>query len=1093
MTDSGPGDDTFPVHARVRHAEHGLGVVLEADRRTITVAFDHGADSLRLNPRTAMITRLRWEVGDPVQLVGPDAAATVRRVAQSGDLFRYTVEMAASGERRVVPEQDLAPREIVRSPDELLAAGDFDHSRNFFFRTTAHDLRAVRQLVGVSGTIARIVPRPHQMFVAQRVLRAPSARFLLADEVGLGKTIEAGLIIQELRARGSLDHVLVITPTNLAIQWLQEMRTKFNERFVLLDTPSRLDDARARAPTANPWDVNRAVISTHTFVTRNKAHWDELLAVPWDLVIVDEAHHARRALDGKGSWEATQLYRFLQDLSRRTRGLLLLTATPMQLDPSELFSLVELIDPALFYSNEAFVERTKRNRHVNDLVGRVTRFAELAPQDQYETVRDILSDSALEVRTDDLTELASSTLARERVIEQLSEQHMLSQVMIRNRKRLVGGFTRRRPSILRVPFSAAERALYDELGRFTRELYLAANARQRFVTGFMLVGYQRRLTSSLVAFTRTVERRMEKVRAGSTGGTASYLTAEDVATGDLDDLGQQAIEVSLSPGSESTELTSLRHLLVLAGRIRTDAKLARLRSFLQELDVDAHGEQVVIFTQYFDTLDYLVKALAADATVVAFHGGLKAADKDRAIATFVRGEARILVTTEAGGEGRNLQTCSVLVNYDLPWNPMKVEQRIGRLDRIGQQRDVLIVNFALEGTVEERVLDVLDRRIHAFEETIGGLDPILGDLEGNLQRIVLETGNDDDRQARAINELADRLAADVDRARRADEIQRDFVMDRRSFDHRLHEEFDEATRRRIEKNGNVFARRMLDALGTGMTRIHDETYRLRFGGRFQLALPPGVSETATMTFSRRQALEDETVEFGSLGHPIFDMLVDAWSQPLFQKIGLTARRVISSPDHLPFEGFQFNFMVTVRGARDTSRLVPVAVDLNDTVRLELADLLLERHDWRDTPPGQDLARYGQAWPEMVRRAFEQAEDWVVATMDREMTTRRADAAAQRAGERQKVLRYADHRATEARRKIDNCVAILNRLESSDRAQDRQVVPIWRRTLETAEERAREVDLERRERLAEIDARQQETYSTQLVNAAWVEVVTPADA
>ena len=1003
--------------------------------------------------------------------------------------MRYSVEMDGSGDIRIIQEARLEPVPIVHSPVQLLADGQFDSARNFFLRTTAYYLTAARQQVGVGAAIARIVPRPHQTFVAQRVLSAPSPRFLLADEVGLGKTIEAGLILQELRARGGLDHVLVITPTNLSIQWLYELRSKFNEPFSLFDRESRIEQARSDANGQNPWVVNRNVITSHTWLTHHQDTWDELLEVPWDLVIVDEAHHARRSRDGADRWQATLLFRFLQQISPRSRGLLLLTATPMQLDPSELFSLVELLDPALFYSFDAFQARRDGNRALNALIGDVSRFNELPLAEQIATRHQLATDTSAGLVLADIEQIDTSQQARDRVVDRLADQHLLSQVMIRNRKRLIGGFTRRIPHILSVPFSEPERALYDELARFNRDLYRTTSRQRRMIIGFMLIGYQRRLTSSLVAFVRTIERRIARLEAQATHVPDPNLTAEELTADDADQLSEAlSTVIAASPQGEAAEIASLRTLLTLARPIRQDAKLAQLLAFLDQVDRTTYGDQVVIFTQFTDTLDYLMEQLSSDHPVVAFHGGLSAADKDRAIARFTKGEVRILVTTEAGGEGRNLQNCSVLVNYDLPWNPMKIEQRIGRLDRIGQQRNVLIVNFALAGTVEERMLDVLGRRIHAFEETIGGLDPILGSMEQDIQQILLES--DGLSFDRVLDAYADRIVAEVEQARRAEDVQRDFVLDRRSFDQRLHEEFDEGERIRISRNGNIFARTLLPALKADMKKIDEDTYRVWFGKQFPVQLPASVGNPVQITFSQRQALDDEMVQFGSLGHPLFDALLEYCVGDEFAAYGMTARRCLVSPDHAGFRGFQFTFQVTIKEVRDTNRIVPVAIDLDGAIHPELNALLLDTRDWRNPPPGSDIKVYGGQWADMVADAHERAEDWLFETMEGEMTGRRDLAAERFVAERQKIERFASHRESEGRRRIQDSARIVDRLERSGRTEDQRVLPIWRRSLANATSRAAEISEERTRQLADLEAQRQVSFSTQLINAAWVEIVAP---
>lgn len=642
----------FCLHCRVRHADLGLGIVNTLTANSLIVRFDNGATA-QFNPKSAPLTRVIWAEGAAVLVRGDDTLGlVVRRARDQVGLIHYDVHTTEGGRVVTVQETRLDDAPPVEDAAELLAHGQFDDAKLFYYRTIGQYLAAARLHFGANSVAARIVPRPHQVFVARRVLEAPRPRFLLADEVGLGKTIEAGLILQELRARGSLERVLIVVPPTLTVQWLYELRQKFNERFKLYDSATVRREREAH-PDENVWELGRNIICSQRYLATNAEARNEILAVPWDMVIFDEAHHLRRRLDSGERWATTELHRFASRLSQRTRGLLLLTATPMQLHPSELFSLVELLDPALFVNYDAFEEQRRRNIALNALLNRL-EVADTLDVAALATLVDALAplvgdDAAL------LAEIGHSQVARDRVIELLGPHHLLSEVLIRNRKRLVGGFKRRLPHIIAVTLNDAERQLYNAAIAHVRAVYARVEESRRTFAGFMLAGYQKRLASSPRAFRRTLENRLAKLTAQET--RVIRADVEGLLDTDLDLVLRQYGDAAtlVDDPSAATEIAGLRALLQQADTHHDDTKRAALDRYLALVLDDDPTERVLIFTQFTDTLDYLAEHLNARWTVATFHGQLPPREKDGAIGRFARGEAQILISTEAGGKAA---TCS---------------------------------------------------------------------------------------------------------------------------------------------------------------------------------------------------------------------------------------------------------------------------------------------------------------------------------------------------------------------------------------------------------------------------------------------------
>ena len=497
----------------------------------------------------------------------------------------------------------------------------------------------------------------HQLRTAKTVLRRFRGRALLCDEVGLGKTIEAGLVLAELSLRGLVRSVLLITPPSLVDQWQGEMRRKFSLDF------TRYDDAEFRDRGPEAWkQVDRIIVSLHT--AKREPHRSAILERKWDLVVFDEAHHLRN--------RNTQAWRFASQLQKQF--ILLLTATPVQNNLEELFNLVTLLEPGLLSTLRQFQRRF------------VDRRDKLTPRN----------------------------------VEQLHE--LLAEVMVRNRRSTTGlQFTRRWAHTERVVLGTAERRAYEEVTRFVRQ-----RLRDRPRSGLnrmVLLTLQMTLGSSHRAATATLRRLAAQPR----------WLPED---------GQE-----------------LRRLAEQADKLSDHAKLDRLVRL-----VDEFRDKMVIFTQFRATQELLAEVLqSCGHDVAVFHGGLSRLEKEAAIERF-RGPARLLLCTESGSEGRNLQFAHGVCNFDLPWNPMRIEQRIGRLSRIGQTHDVYVFNLVAAGTVEDAVLHLLEAKLNMFELVIGEIDMILGNLEDerefeDLVADMWSESSDEDDFRRRMEHLGERLLA----------------------------------------------------------------------------------------------------------------------------------------------------------------------------------------------------------------------------------------------------------------------------------------------------------------------------------------------
>jgi SNF2 family DNA or RNA helicase len=484
---------------------------------------------------------------------------------------------------------------------------------------------------------------PHQIDVAQRVLRRPlGGRAILADEVGLGKTIEAGIVLKELTVRGLVRRALILTPAALVEQWRGELESKFFESF---DTPAQPRDWKR---------VTRAVVSYDRAISPRHAR--EILRHRWDLVIVDEAHKVKN--------ERAARYRFIQQIDRNY--ILLLTATPLQNNLRELYNLVTLLRPGQLGTWAEF-----RRLHV-----------------------------------------AKGDPRKPKDPEALKE--LTAEVMIRTRRSSVAealDLPPRRPSHPVVRLMPAEAKLYGEVVSFLRALYREGVIEQGKGEG---EGEKKQERPRRKRRTGKGIFQLELVRLCQRLCSSSRALADS-----LDSLAKGELITS-------RYRTKARELARAARRVNRHGKLSALEEVLAE-----HRERVIVFSEHLPTLDLIAERVKKlRRTPIIYKGALSTSERTKRLTAFKQDERAVLVATRSGTEGLNLQFCNVLVNYELPWNPMVVEQRIGRIHRIGQTREAHIVNFAAQGTVEAHVLLLLDQKIRLFELVVGELDVILGDFGG---------------------------------------------------------------------------------------------------------------------------------------------------------------------------------------------------------------------------------------------------------------------------------------------------------------------------------------------------------------------------
>ncbi len=584
---------------------------------------------------------------------------------------------------------------VVRIPASRLksleSAGTGSPDNIAYIAAAARVADALTQDVLLAPIESSLIPLPHQIRALSRAIANDRVRYLLADEVGLGKTIEAGLILRELKLRGLVKRTLVIAPKGLVSQWVSEMRFHFGETFQLV-LPEDIKTLKRIAPVtgpgngekgnsdlevlpANAWQMFSQVVvpmdsvkpldkrrgwSAAQVSEHNRERFEDLISAGWDLVIVDEAHRLG------GSTDQVARFKLGQGLAEAAPYFLVLSATPHQGKTDAFHRLVSLID-AQEFPDIGSVTRERVQPHV--------------------------------IRTE-----------KRRAIDADGKP------LFKPRRTQLG------------PVSWEERhrsqqLLYEAVTEYVREGYNQAMREKRSYIGFLMILMQRMVVSSTSAIRTTLERRLEALVAPQEQLTLFPLASEE-EWADLD--GQEQIDVLLRTRFKAlkNERAEVKLLLEAAARceqIGPDAKAEALLDWLYRLQSEESDPELkaLVFTEFVPTQEMLRRFLTERGfSVVCLNGSMDMEERKRVQEAFAK-DVRILISTDAGGEGLNLQFCHAVINYDIPWNPMRLEQRIGRVDRIGQAHAVRAINFVFEGSVEHRVREVLEQKLAVIFEEFG--------------------------------------------------------------------------------------------------------------------------------------------------------------------------------------------------------------------------------------------------------------------------------------------------------------------------------------------------------------------------------------
>ena len=798
---------------------------------------------------------------------------TVLQVAEALDGYtQIDVVFEKDGKRflETFPQNLLTP---VADIFQRYQNNESDHPTDFFLKQLACQL--LLENLGGELSNSKTDLLLHQILLTHQIISARRRKFLITDEVGLGKTIEVGMIIKELLARGEAKRILIICPAGLTVNWQNEMKDCFRIFFDIFGRD--FSDANPHA-----WERHSLVIVSIDTI-KKPGRLEKMMTGPdWDLIVFDEAHHLSRKRYGK-KIDVTQNYRLAEKTKGKARDSLFLTATPHQGDAYQFWSLIQLLDDQLFEEPEAMLDH-------RGLLGRV----------MFRRTKKEVTD------------------ARGNPI-----------------------FMRRQVHTQRFQLSMHEQRFYDRLTEYLREGYDAAGAgedkttKQQRAVGFVMATFQKIMSSSPRAIKQALRRRLialyarkqMSLESGAYGPITrpqisskiinyqekmrrivaellsyrkanidymeadSYITRlkqrlmkkprfeEEVTHWALDAMesGDGIIEAAANIPNEQEKIKDLIDLV----DERPDRKFDTLIRAIEQIRRENKNEKMIIFTQYLETLYFLKDEIGKyyDPKKIAIVKGGPLEDKIASCESFWHEDgAQFLISTSAGGEGINLQVCRILFNYDLPWNPMAVEQRIGRIHRYGQTETIQVNHLVAEGTIEEKVYAILEEKLFEIAMTIGKVDPITGDVSEDFRSEILgflgSSANYTSLYREALlhrnyKRTEQEISEAIRVAKNASEALRQLTQDLSTFNFEYYRELEGKF---TLEDLKLFVGKAILRLGGGF---------IPSGDIIEIIVPPSLkkypdvaSRYDNVTFSRKTATRKKNVDLLGIGHPLIDALID---------------------------------------------------------------------------------------------------------------------------------------------------------------------------------------------------------------------------
>ncbi|WP_421333890.1 RNA polymerase-associated protein RapA [Aeromonas sp. 603607] len=755
----------------------GLGTVVAVEGRMVTLLFPATGENRMYAKEEAPVTRVSFNVGDQITS-HEDWTMTIDEVQEKDGLLIYVGVRTDNDEPAVLKEVFLNNFIKFNKPQDRLFAGQIDRMSRFTLRYEAlvnQHQRRRNPTRGLAG--GRVSLIPHQLYIAHEVGHRYAPRVLLADEVGLGKTIEAGMIIHQQLLSGRAHRVLILLPETLQHQWLVEMLRRFNLHFSLFDEERCIE---AFADAENPFETEQLVICSLDFLRKKRRRFEQVLEAEWDLLVVDEAHHLEWSEEAP-----SRAYEMVEALAEQVPGVLLLTATPDQLGHQSHFARLRLLDPERFYDYEAFLAEEQA-------------YGQVASAAQELLDGGTLSDEARQTLASQLEGLdLSDAAARQQAVAKLLDQHGTGRVLFRNSRANIQGFPERHLNVYPMPLP------------------------EQYKTAIKVMGMM-----------------------GGNGGDLQtralrYLYPEKIFQ---QFEGDNATWTQFDPRVE----------------------------WLLELLLSARQQKVLVICSEAATAIALEEALRTREGIrgAVFHEGMSILERDKASAYFAQqeGGAQVLLCSEIGSEGRNFQFASHLVLFDLPLNPDLLEQRIGRLDRIGQQNTVEIHVPYLEGTAQRALQLWYHDGLDAFEQTCPTARPVFEAVREELfELLAANTGDQAALDALLVKtrELHEPLKARLEQGR-------DRLLEIHSSGGAAAQQLVEKLAAEDDDTGMIsFALKMFDEIGVNQDDRGENALVLTPGDHMLVSSFPGLPQDGmTITFDRNTALSRDDMALLSWDHPM---------------------------------------------------------------------------------------------------------------------------------------------------------------------------------------------------------------------------------
>ena len=784
----------------------GLGTVMASDFRTVTILFLATGETRVYAKQTAPLTRVLFAPGDSVQS-HEGWSLTVSDVRERDGLLTY-VGTRKDGSEAQLEEGQLDNFIQLSRPTDRLFTSQIDQDKWFELRyqTRRHaNQLAHSDLYGLTGSRTSLIP--HQLYIAHEVANRYAPRVLLADEVGLGKTIEAGLILHHQLLTERAQRVLIVVPESLMTQWLVEMLRRFNRRFSIFDE-ERCQASEESTDQENPFLTEQLILCSLGFLSQHPARFEQACAGEWDLLVVDEAHHLQWSPQ-----QASVEYTVVEKLAAQTKGVLLLTATPEQLGKAGHFARLRLLDPDRFTDFEAFVEEEKAYQPIAEAVQALFNEQPLSDSAR-SALRDTLSErdneQLLHSLQDEKAPTAEKAEARKTLIDNLLDRHGTGRVLFRNTRASVKGFPERRISDYPLPLPSAYAEAYSSNDNSEPQLLLCP----------------------------------EMLHQATAANTQGHWTQFDPRIPWLCDTLK-----ALKP----------HKVLVIAANAHTALDMAQALKITTGLHA------------------------------AVFHEGMSIIERDRAGAYFADKEngSQVLICSEIGSEGRNFQFAHHLVLFDLPFNPDLLEQRIGRLDRIGQTEVIHIHVPYLLGSAQQAMFQWYQQGLSAFEHTCPAGHSVFMQVQAGL-RAALQHGATENAELAALIDQTRHIHQEMNEAlHRGRDRLLEYNSCRPAIANDLKERaLDQDTEREIED----YMESIFDCFGIDMEYYKGASYIIRPGTGMEEPFPELSDDGMTICYARDIALANEDMQFITWEHP---MTLGAMDRVLSSERGNTAVTAIS--------------------------------------------------------------------------------------------------------------------------------------------------------------------------------------------------------